>query len=289
MAVNTANDEAIARAVAQSEQVASADAISIGRRFDRKIRRVLHRVKEGMADEVSAIKDAFRPRVNTFNSFEENDEYLNGKQLLKKRLDLYTLAEYSVSGNGDCQFASLADQLYRTTGMAAVVRHTIVNYLRSLIGGPGDVCMRAQANAERFRQYVPGDYTEYCNTMDKRGTWGDHITLQAAANVYGVEIHLLTSYKDTVWMEIKPQDGAKTQKSLWLSFLAELHYNSLYSRQDLTSRVKAEEELRRSYASQDQAASSALSAATSAAAAPAEEGNGPPVLADGGHHHCLLM
>jgi predicted metal-binding protein len=29
--------------------------------------------------------------------FEENDEYLNGKQLLKKRLDLYTLAEYSVS------------------------------------------------------------------------------------------------------------------------------------------------------------------------------------------------
>ncbi len=117
---------------------------------------------------------------------------------------------------------------------------------------------------------MPGDYTEYCNTMDKRGTWGDHVTLQvhapphthhrtrttahdtrsatrvslsrltlqcggawtqAAANVYGVEIHLLTSYKDTVWMEIKPQDGAKTQKSLWLSFLAELHYNSLYSRQ----------------------------------------------------------
>ncbi len=29
--------------------------------------------------------------------FEENDEYLNGKQLLKKRLDLYTLAEYSIS------------------------------------------------------------------------------------------------------------------------------------------------------------------------------------------------
>jgi hypothetical protein len=26
------------------------------------------KVKEGMADEVSAIKDAFRPRVNTFNS-----------------------------------------------------------------------------------------------------------------------------------------------------------------------------------------------------------------------------
>jgi hypothetical protein len=84
MAVNTDNDEAIARAVAQSEQVASgthwhrrawtcrsatttttvsrhamggsltlhfvllmnaADAISIGRRFDRKIRRVLHRVR----------------------------------------------------------------------------------------------------------------------------------------------------------------------------------------------------------------------------------------------------
>lgn len=86
--------------------------------------------------------------------------------------------------------------------------------------------------------------------MEKRGTWGDHVTLQvinpfehcfcassltvqqAAANIYDVEIHLLTSYKDTVWMEIKPQDGKNfTQKSLWLSFLAELHYNSLYTKQ----------------------------------------------------------
>jgi hypothetical protein len=54
--------------------------------------------------------------------------------------------------------------------------------------------------------------------------------------VYGVVIHLLTSYKDTEWMEIKPQEGVKTQKSLWLSFLAELHYNSLYSRQGVSLR-----------------------------------------------------
>lgn len=86
--------------------------------------------------------------------------------------------------------------------------------------------------------------------MDQRGTWGDHVTLQvlsqcpleeetcitdsrlqAAANVYGVEIHLLTSYADTVWMEIKPKGEAKAKKILWLSFLAELHYNSLYTQQ----------------------------------------------------------
>jgi len=35
-----------------------------------------------------------------------------------------------------------------------------------------------QANEESFSQHVPGDYKDYCNTMDKLGTWGDHITLQ---------------------------------------------------------------------------------------------------------------
>jgi len=35
-----------------------------------------------------------------------------------------------LQGEGNCQFASIADQLYRTTAMSSVVRHSIVNYLR---------------------------------------------------------------------------------------------------------------------------------------------------------------
>jgi len=51
---------------------------------------------------------------------------------------------------------------------------------------------------------------------------------QAASDLYGVEIHLLTSHKDKMWMFTKPQRSLRTEKILWLSFLAELHYYSLY-------------------------------------------------------------
>jgi hypothetical protein len=34
---------------------------------------------------------------------------------------------------------------------------------------------------ERYKDYVSADYHEYCSSMSKLGTWGDHVSLQAAA------------------------------------------------------------------------------------------------------------
>lgn len=56
---------------------------------------------------------------------------------------------------------------------------------------------------------------------------GDHVTLQAAADKFGAQINLITSYEDTICMEILPNER-KVDRILWLSFLAEYHYNSVY-------------------------------------------------------------
>ncbi len=66
------------------------------------------------------------------------------------------------------------------------------------------------------------------------GTWGDHLTLQAAADAFRVRVCLLTSYRDAFVVEVAPREEegrpgpSATGPVLWLSFFAALHYNSLY-------------------------------------------------------------
>ncbi|KAK6156346.1 hypothetical protein DH2020_010594 [Rehmannia glutinosa] len=61
----------------------------------------------------------------------------------------------------------------------------------------------------------------------RSGEWGDHVTLQAAADCYGIKIFVITSFKDTCYIEILPQNE-KSDRIIFLSFWAEVHYNSIY-------------------------------------------------------------
>jgi hypothetical protein len=115
---------------------------------------------------------------------------------------------------GNCQFASLSDQLYRTPKMQGVVRRLVVQQLTD--------------NPDYYARFVPGDYKFYCWKMSQNHVWGDHLTLQAAADRYGIQISLITSYKDAPYMHIMPRE-IKSCRILWLSFFGELHYNSLYT------------------------------------------------------------
>ena len=59
--------------------------------------------------------------------------------------------------------------------------------------------------------------------------WGDAITLQAVADRYGVRVCILSSYPTRCFLEVVPRGGRHaSRRVLWLSFLAEQHYNSLY-------------------------------------------------------------
>lgn len=80
------------------------------------------------------------------------------------------LCEYEVLGDGNCQFRSLSDQLFRTPKHYRQVRKAIVKELRS--------------HPSRYKPYVPDDYRQYCNNIAKDTTWGDNITLQASRVFY---------------------------------------------------------------------------------------------------------
>ncbi|KAK0604876.1 hypothetical protein LWI29_020466 [Acer saccharum] len=93
------------------------------------------------------------------------DEATLDHQRLLERLQVYDLVERKVQGDGNCQLKS---------------------------------------NPEIYEGYVPMAYDDYMEKMSRSGEWGDHVTLQAAADLYGVKIFVITSFKDTCYIEILP-------------------------------------------------------------------------------------
>ena len=135
---------------------------------------------------------------------------------LHSRLQLYGLSEKRIEGDGNCQFRALADQLWRDQGRHAEVRARVM------------ACMRREPDA--YSVFVCDEpFPAYLQRMAAPGAWGDHLTLQAAADAFQVKLCLLTSYRDSFVLEIAPRQG-EAQRTLWLSFFAEVHYNSLYSK-----------------------------------------------------------
>ncbi|KAK4833229.1 hypothetical protein QYF36_001082 [Acer negundo] len=86
-----------------------------------------------------------------------------------------------------------------------------------------------------YEGYVPMKYKTYVKQVKKSGEWGDHVTLQAAADRFGAKICLVTSFRDTCFIEIMPKDKNPTRE-LWLSFWSEVHYNSIYASGDVPTR-----------------------------------------------------
>ncbi|RZB61149.1 OTU domain-containing protein isoform B [Glycine soja] len=132
-------------------------------------------------------------------------------------LNVYGLCEVKVSGDGNCQFRALSDQLYRSPEHHKHVRKEIVKQLKD--------------HRSLYECYVPMKYKKYHKKMAKTAEWGDHVTLQAAADKFSAKICLLTSFRDTCFIEIMPLYQAP-QRELWLSFWSEVHYNSLYEIRD---------------------------------------------------------
>ena len=110
---------------------------------------------------------------------------LNGPESrLALRLDVHGLEEFAVRGDGNCQFRALADQLWRNEDDHAELRALAVQQLR--------------AAPNLYEGFVPSDFAAYCSSMAREGEWGDHVTLKAVADYFGLRINLVTSFESEV-------------------------------------------------------------------------------------------
>ncbi|KAL6633301.1 hypothetical protein ACP70R_025972 [Stipagrostis hirtigluma subsp. patula] len=182
------------------------------------------------------------PKIN--GEIPSVDEATMDHERLTERLKVYDLVEQKVKGDGNCQrhasqsnddnimfsipqFRALSDQLYQSPDHHEFVREQIINQLKS--------------NRDAYDGYVPMAYDEYLEKVSRNGEWGDHVTLQAAADKYGVKIFVMTSFKDTCYIEIQPK-VQKSNKVIMLSFWAEVHYNSIYPQHGECAEVADDQE-----------------------------------------------
>ncbi|ESQ40231.1 hypothetical protein EUTSA_v10013954mg [Eutrema salsugineum] len=158
------------------------------------------------------------PKIN--GEIPPEEEAVSDHERLRNRLEMFDFAEVKVPGDGNCQFRALADQLYKTADRHKHVRRQIVKQLKS--------------RPDSYEGYVPMDFSEYLKKMSRSGEWGDHVTLQAAADAYRVKIVVLTSFKNTCYIEILPT-SQESKGVIFLSFWAEVHYNSIYLNRDTSA------------------------------------------------------
>ena len=102
------------------------------------------------------------------------------------------------------QFRALSDQLFRTPHMHMEVRQMAVRQL--------------QARPELYQGFADDEFMHYCAQMSQPGAWGDHISLQAAADAFGLRIFIISSYELACVIEIKPNGGWRSERILYLSF-----------------------------------------------------------------------
>merc|ERR1719491_2766349 len=100
--------------------------------------------------------------------------------LMEERLTRLRFEQVFMEFDGNCQFRSMAHQLFGNAEEHDMIRYCCVEYLR--------------ANSDEFSIFFDGEeWQRYLTTMATDGTWGDELTLKAACNVFGCSVHVLTS------------------------------------------------------------------------------------------------
>lgn len=130
------------------------------------------------------------------------------------------------SGNGNCMYIAISQQLEKLGIKKShkEVRREIVDFLfrHPVIGTSRD--------AIHLPSFVDNcDLETYLTNMAKDGTWGDHIVLLGAANLYNMGIWIVSSLSNSEPIIIEPADGLVGDYlgHIHLGHIADLHYVTL--------------------------------------------------------------
>lgn len=100
---------------------------------------------------------------------------------------------FDPDGDGNFLFSALAHQMKHHIGVKLNISHKDLRaeIVQFLINNP----TIGNGNGE-WRNFIVGDSTSYIVGMSQDGTYGDHICLQAFAQLYGVQIIVMSTLND---------------------------------------------------------------------------------------------
>ncbi|XP_066297271.1 malignant fibrous histiocytoma-amplified sequence 1 homolog [Branchiostoma lanceolatum] len=130
-----------------------------------------------------------------------------------------------VPGDGNCMFHAVSDQILHTEGRHIThlqLREQAVGHLRR---NPRN------ARGDHLSDFISNQtWEEYLETMSRDGTWGDHVVLQAMADMLARDVIIVSSVEADNYVTIlHPQSGfpPRAARPLLLGHYAENHYASL--------------------------------------------------------------
>ena len=122
------------------------------------------------------------------------------------------MVEKQIEADGNCQFRAFADQLFDgDQDRYAECRAAAINQLRS--------------EPDRYREFITEDWETYVQRMEQDGKWGDHITLQAAADYYKITAHVYSHDSRMPFPKVLPSKHLDADRIIRLSHIPEVHYN----------------------------------------------------------------
>jgi len=239
-------DAALARRLAEAEDLSYARSLDVRERFEERVERsdsaVARSIEQQQIDSAFArdLGDAelsWRIAERGFSINAQRPTSFSGpvpgaasislaRATLLRRLEDFGLVEHFIEGDGACQFRALAHQLHGSQARHGDVRSAVVSQLRK--------------DPDRYCGFVQEDFGAFTRRMAQPREWGDHVTLQAAADAFFVQICLVTSYAERGFVSIKPADspGRAAPKTIWLAFWAEIHYSSIDWRRGIATDAK---------------------------------------------------
>lgn len=184
-------------------------------------------VEKKAAEKKSAEEEA--RRAKELQGAQIKARRLAARKLLAERLAFMNLTTVVMKGDGNCQFRALSHQMYGTQDYHLDLRR--------------EACDQILSQRELYEHFIEGRLESYVRRMKTARTWGDQISLQAAVDALGLEVHVVNTYEECWHVKHVPNEAAIPKsdrgchkKRLFLSYLVPEHYDSVVTL-EFTKRV----------------------------------------------------
>ena len=161
-----------------------------------------------------------RDAAQARSSFSREDAIADGLKLLRQRAAHVKVKVVHMEDDGNCQFRSLAQELYGDQKYHGTVRERVVARLTS--------------HSLEYSFYIGDDdeWRRYLAKMATSRTWGDELTLRAACDEYGVVVHVVTTEHENWLLHYSPDSLAMADgrpppgtRECFLAYVSPIHYN----------------------------------------------------------------
>jgi len=139
------------------------------------------------------------------------------REQLVERFQKWGLRLFDINKDGDCQFHAVSHQLYGDPHFHQAIRASVVSWLIEHPKKDFVTTDKGEDADSAWEKYISGMCDE---------DWGDHLTLQAIADLYTVEIVIISSIPGDNYITTLSPVGSVNTRTIFLGHLAEYHFVS---------------------------------------------------------------